>query len=113
MILRTDGFVSVQAPYSGGEMVTNLIRFVGNTLTINAATSAAGGISVEIQDADGKPVEGFALADAFEFVGDRIETEVQWKGGSDVGRLAGHPLRLRFVMKDADLYSLKFESRAP
>ena len=26
----------------------------------------------------------------------------------DVSRLAGQPVRLRFVMKDADLYSIRF-----
>ena len=31
-----------------------------------------------------------------------------WKQGPDVGALAGKPVRLRFVLKDADLYSLRF-----
>lgn len=30
-------------------------------------------------------------------------------GGTDVGSLAGKTVRLRFVLKDADLYSIKFE----
>ena len=33
---------------------------------------------------------------------------VRWSGGPDLSRLAGIPLRLRFVLKDADLYSLQF-----
>lgn len=32
-----------------------------------------------------------------------------WKNGGDVSALAGKPVRLRFVLNDADLYSLKFE----
>jgi hypothetical protein len=35
-------------------------------------------------------------------VGDQIEQTVSWKSGSDVSGLAGTPVRLRFVMKDAD-----------
>jgi hypothetical protein len=35
---------------------------------------------------------------------------VAWKAGSDVGKLAQQPIRLRFVMKDADLYSLRFRA---
>ena len=31
-----------------------------------------------------------------------------WKNGSDVSKLAGKPIRLRFVMQDADLYSIRF-----
>ena len=42
--------------------------------------------------------------------GDEIDRTVEWKGGSNVGGLAGQTVRLRFVLKDADLYALKFSS---
>ena len=45
-----------------------------------------------------------------ETVGDAIEREVRWKGGADVSALAGRPVRLRFVMKDADVYALRFRA---
>ena len=106
--LRPDGFVSVQAGYSGGEMVTKPLTFKGNRLTINYATSAAGSVKVEIQTPDGQPMDGFALADCPEIIGDRIEHTVRWKGGDDVSRLAGKPVRLRCVLSDADLYSIRF-----
>ncbi len=106
--LRLDGFVSVRAPYAGGEMITKPITYTGNRLTINYATSAAGGLKVEIQTPDGKPIEGFALGDCPEIIGDRIEDTVRWKDGEDVSQLAGKPVRLRFVMNDADLYSIRF-----
>ena len=61
-----------------------------------------------LQDAEDKPLRGFGLADAMEQVGDGIERVVTWKSGSDVSQLSGKPVRLRFVMKDADLYSLRF-----
>ena len=31
-----------------------------------------------------------------------------WKNGSDVSSLAGQPIRLRFRLKDADLFALQF-----
>jgi hypothetical protein len=107
-VLRTDGFVSVNAPYDGGELVTKPLVFEGNDLVINYATSAAGSVRVEMQDADGKPIEGRSLEDAQEIYGDEIERVVSWKAGGDLGALAGKPVRLRFVLKDADLYSLRF-----
>jgi hypothetical protein len=103
--LRLDGFASVNA---GGEMLTKPLRFRGRALEINYATSAAGSVRVEIQDAEGKPVPGFALADCREIIGDQIAREVSWAGGGDVSSLAGKPVRLRFVLKDADLFSLRF-----
>ena len=107
-VLRPDGFVSAQAPYGGGEFNTKPFTFTGAKLSLNYATSAVGGLSVEIQTADGRPIEGFALTDSLEMIGDRIEQTAAWKNGSDVSSLAGQPVRLRFVMKDADLYSFQF-----
>ena len=109
MTLRLDGFASVHGPYAGGEMVTKPLKFKGKQLEINYSTSAAGSVRVEIQDADGKPIPDFALEDCPEIIGDQIERTVSWKQGSDVGALAGKPIRLRFVLKDADLYSLRFQ----
>ena len=106
--LRMDGFVSVCAPYAGGEFTTRPLLFDGKQLVLNYSTSAAGSVQVEITDAQGKPVPGFELADSAELYGDEIEAAVSWKDGSDVSRLAGRPIRLRFVLKDADLYSVTF-----
>ena len=55
MTLRTDGFVSVHADYEGGELLTRLLTFEGSNLVLNFATSAAGSIRLELQDAHGQP----------------------------------------------------------
>jgi hypothetical protein len=107
--LRVDGFVSVSGPYEGGELLTKPFQFSGERLALNFETSAAGGIQVEIQDEQGKPLPGFALRDCLEVVGDQIDGVVSWKQGPSVSSLAGRPVRLRFVIKDADLYSLRFQ----
>ncbi len=109
MALRLDGFALVHGPYAGGEMVTKPLKFKGKQLDINYSTSAAGSVRVEIQDADGKPIPGFALEDCPEIIGDQIERTVSWKQGPDLSALAGKPVRLRFVLKDADLYALRFQ----
>ena len=106
--IRIDGFVSVQAPLAGGEFVTRPIVFEGKKLVMNYSTSAAGSVSLELQTADGKPIEGFTLADCGKIYGDQIDRVVAWKGNTDLGKLAGTPVRLRFVLKDADLYSIQF-----
>lgn len=106
--LRTDGFASVHAPYRGGEFTTKPLTFAGRRLALNVSTSAAGGVRVEIQQPDGSPVPGCALADAVEVIGDDLQRVVAWKSGADLGRLAGKPVKLRLVMKDADVYALRF-----
>ena len=106
--LRLDGFSCVRAPYEGGELVTRPLTFAGRELTLNAATSAAGGVHVELEDAARKPLPGFALTDSVDLIGNDIEQVVRWKAGSDVSALAGKPVRLRFVLRDASLYALRF-----
>jgi len=107
--LRLDGFVSVRAPYAGGELTTKPFTFIGSKLWLNFATSAAGEIKVEIQDANRQAVPGYSLAEAQALIGNEMARAVSWKTGEDVSQLIGKPIRLRFVMKDADLYSLWFE----
>ena len=106
--LRIDGFASVNGPYSGGELLTRPLIFEGRELVLNCATSAPGSLRVEVQDVQGRPPEGFGLADCVEIVGDEIERVVTWRAGSDLGSLSGKPVRLRFAVKDADLYSIRF-----
>ncbi len=107
--LRLDGFASVNAPWDGGEFITHPFRFEGRHLVLNFSTSAVGSIKVEIQDASGKPVPGYSLADCMEIYGDETARVVFWKAGSGLATLAGRSVKMRFVMKDADLYSLRFE----
>ncbi len=107
-VLRLDGFVSVSAPYDGGELVTKSFRFRGNKLVLNYATSAAGSVKVEFQDTNGRPIPGWSLSDATAHYGDSTAEAYVWKKGENVSPLAGKTVRLRLVMKDADLYSLRF-----
>lgn len=106
--MRLDGFASARAEYGGGELLTKPLTFSGSKLEINFSTSAAGGLRVEIQDEKGKTLPGFSLDDCREQIGSEIDRVVSWKGGNDVSSLAGKTVRLRFVMKDADLFALRF-----
>jgi len=107
--LRLDGFASLHAPYTGGTFVSKPLTFSGKRLSLNFSTSAAGGLKVQLEQVDGTPFPGFALDDCTEIIGDEIARDVLWKNGSDVSVLAGKIVRIRIVMKDADLYSLKFD----
>jgi hypothetical protein len=106
--LRTDGFVSVNGPYSGGLMTTKPFRFNGNRLVMNYSASAAGMMQVELQNEEGQPIAGYAMDDCVPLFGDTIEGTVAWKGGPDVSHLSGQTVRMKVYLKDADLYSLRF-----
>ncbi|MCK5104469.1 MAG: hypothetical protein KAR17_16710 [Cyclobacteriaceae bacterium] len=108
-ILRLDGFGSVNAGYNGGEMITKPLTFEGDKLLINYATSAAGEIKVEIQNEEGEVIPGFSADECQLIIGNEIDRNVSWGKDKNLNDLAGKVIRLRFLMKDADLYALKFE----
>lgn len=107
--LRLDGFASVQAPMKGGEVTTKALIFKGDALNLNFSSSAAGDILVELLDEHGKPIPGFTLSDCDPVFGDSIERTVSWKGSTDVSALAGKPVKLRFQLRDADLFAFQFK----
>lgn len=106
--LRMDGFGSVCAPLTGGTMTTRPFTFAGNRLEINFSSSAGGRLRIEIRDKEGRGLPGYGIDDCHLQYGDQLDREVSWKGGADVGALAGRPVRLHVELKDADLYALRF-----
>ncbi len=110
LVMRTDGFVSVNAPYSGGDMLTKPLTFDGKRLIVNYSTSAAGSIWIELNNEDGSPIAGFTRNDCDEIVGDETARTVTWKGNADLSSLSGKSVRIHLFAKDADLYSIQFNS---
>ena len=107
--LRIDRFVSLHAPLSGGEWTSKPLQFSGDDLVLNFRTSAVGSIRVAILDRDRQPLDGFGLEQFPEIYGDEIARTVSWgNGGANLAKLKGHTVRLRFVMEDADLFSIQF-----
>ncbi len=114
LVMRLDGFVSVQAPASGGSLITKPFTFSAPasqepvTLQLNASTSAAGGIRGEILSADdGRPLPGFAADDCEILFGDSIDLPMRWRGG-DLRPWSSQPIKLRLELQDADVFAYRF-----
>jgi hypothetical protein len=105
---RLDGFVSLHAPATGGEVVTTPIVFEGQQLHLNVSTAVSGHVRVEVQEADGTPIDGFELHDMDDIYGDELDHPVSWRGADGLSDLAGTPIRLRFELKDADVFAMRF-----
>jgi len=108
-VLRSDGFVSVNAGSQTGELVTRPLIFSGKELHLNLSTSAVGLVQVEMQDEAGQPIPGFTLDDCPIVYGDGIDLTVKWKNGRNLSSLVGKPVRVRFVLKECDLFSFRFQ----
>ena len=107
--MRLDGFVSVDTEYTGGEFTTPVLLFSGNQLTLNTDTSAGGHVRVELQNGSAQPLAGFSAEECDPINGNFIQKVVSWHGNPSLQAWMGKPVRLRFVMRDAKLYSFKFE----
>ena len=98
-------------------MITKPVTFDGQSLVINYSTSAVGSVRAELQDTSGNPLAGFSLEECMPMFGDKIEHTVTWThatkapaavAGKLHKSLTGTLGRVRFVMRDADLYSFRF-----
>ena len=105
--LRLDGFVSIRAGEEEGTMTTRIIEFSGQRRLIANASAKGGYVIAEVLDRFGKPLAGYGRHDCVPLEGDFLESEIDWKTGKSLTGLVGKPIRLRFIMKNADLYSFR------
>jgi len=106
---RRDGFVSVHAGQAGGQFSTPPVVFDGRRLVLNLDASGTGAVTVELEDAQGLPLRGFAFADCDPVLQNQMAAPVSWRqGGTDLSALAGQTVRLAFRLHSADLYSFQF-----
>ncbi len=106
--LRPWGFASLGAGYRGGTVRTHALRFSGAQLRINFSTSAVGSVRIGLEDDQGRAVPGFALDDMEPLYGDQLDAPIAWRGGGDLSALVGTAVRLRFELRDADVFSMRF-----
>lgn len=104
------GFVSADADHKGAGSGRRLSCSAATDCDSTSTPIVMGTAFVELQDADGKPHSGFALADCEEIGGNFIDQRVYWNGSPDVSSLAGRPVRMHFVLKRAKLYAFQFSA---
>jgi len=107
LTLRRHGFASAHAGPDGGEFTTRPLRFTGDQLHLNYSTSAFGFIQVEVQDIMGGPLPGCSLDEMPPLYGDELDRTVTWWPRPYLTDYAGKPVRFRFVMEDADVFSMQ------
>lgn len=99
--------VALEAPGEGKFSLYPLL-FKGKRIYLNYCTKVAGYVQVEAQDAKGKTLPGRSFADCDPINGDSLEHLVTWRGQADLGHKPGQPVKLRFRLRYAKLFSVKF-----
>ena len=86
-------------------MLTKPFVFKGDTLKINFSTSGAGHVQFRFTDKDGNALEGYDSGKVF---GDSVNRTVEFS--KSLAELSGKEVRMEIALKDADLYSFKFDT---
>lgn len=105
--LRLDGFASMKAGSQSGALTTRPLKFAGDRLEVNVDTSD-GTLRVEILDAAGKPIPGFTKADCIAVSKDDLRHTIEWRGNPGLSALKEQTVRLKFYLKQGDLFSFQF-----
>lgn len=106
--IRMDGFSSIKSKSKEGFFVTKAFTFNGAHMEINYSTSAGGYIHIEILDENNNPLLNGNRYSSGKIIGDKIEGRVSWINSSDLSPIRNKTIKLRVTMKEADLYSFKF-----
>lgn len=102
--LRRDGFVSMNAGADAGILTTHPVRFSGRHLFVNAAAKE-GELRAEILNEAGQPIPPFTLENCSTFNDDKTAAALAWKGADNLRPLVGQPVRIRFSLRNGQLYS--------
>lgn len=105
--IRLDGFFSWSCDYKPGTLLTKPFLFGGAAAEVNFASSALGYLRVLLCDETGAPIDGF---DSGKLFGDSVSRPLHFAG--DLSALVGKPVRMRLEMRDAQLYSFRFNTEA-
>lgn len=101
--LRKDGFASLDGGDNPGTVTTKRLKGAKGKLHLNC--EAGGGLlQVEVLDAKGRVIPGYGRKDFNEPRGDGVDQVVTWSKHDELPADQG-PLRLRFHLKNASLYS--------
>lgn len=105
--LRRDGFVSLRAAASEGYAVSDTFIIDGNYFFVNAdVRNKKSFLLVELQDENGTPIPGFTKKDCVAMKkANSTKYQISWNSDRNLGALEGKAVRVKFYLRDADLYA--------
>jgi len=101
--LRLDGMISLTAKERPGTVTTKPFKLAGDKLQVNVRGDE---FLVEVLDQQGEPIPGFSANEATKYEHtDDLRLTPTWK--KRLATLTGRIIRLRFHLKNANLYSFQ------
>jgi len=103
--LPLDRFICQKAGDKVGIITTKPFVLEGEKLEVNV-DAASGWIQVEVLNANGRPIRGFAGKAARKYKKvDELRLAPEWENGRDLASLKGKTIRLRFTLQNAKIYA--------
>lgn len=102
-----DRFAGVKPLYpAAAMMVTRSLEVEGEHLRINA-NAAGGALRAELQDVEGRALDGFSLKECDPVSVDSPNSAVSWKGKTSLNQLKARQVRIRFEFENSVLYAFE------
>ena len=108
LVQQKDRFMSISSGQGKGWFCTKVLRHSGRRLQLNIDCGGLGEAFVEIQDAAGRPLPGFSMADSDPIDLNQLSAAVTWRNNPDVSSFQSKAVRLMFSMRRASLYTFQF-----
>lgn len=102
--LRRDGFASMKADSSEGTLMTEVLKYRGEFLFVNADCTG-GMLAAEILDADGNVIPGYSREDCCVMTENKTKYQIRWRNKQGLSDVDQDKIRIRFIMNHAAIYS--------
>jgi hypothetical protein len=106
-----DRYVARQAGTAPGHLLTPLVVFDAEALTLNV-NAEAGEVGVQIRDANGQPIPGYTFDDC-QLVQNVDGLDVALECADGLAALAAYPVQLEFRLVNARLFAFNLQAEAP
>lgn len=100
-VYRVDGFVALRGGDDGGQVTTKPLRYKGEKLLLNYVVQTGGALGIEVLNEAGD-----VIGKSKPLSGDAVDAAVAWEEAPKLGQ---GTVQLRFTLKNADVYSLRFD----
>jgi hypothetical protein len=104
--IRLDGFASMDGSFDGGSFTVRPALLSGESLSVNIKCDY-GQAFVELLDMENRPLPGFTREECAPLSTDSVDARIRWSSGRPLTSLAGQPVKIRFYLYNARLYSYR------
>jgi hypothetical protein len=113
--IQRDRFVSLLGDVEGGWVLSREVKVAGDRLLVNCAPrhrafgrQGHGWLKVQLIDGSGDAIESFTMDDCDPIRVDSLAYPVSWKGTSDISKLRGKGVHVRFFLSNAHVFAFRF-----